>query len=80
MRRFFRALKAGVMGAAGAFGPGAFSAAGRRVRCNHCASERFSMRSVPLHTVGGLFGHRGYALRCERCTHVLFFGEAPDRE
>lgn len=80
MGGFFRALSAGARAAVGAFGAGSFSAAGRRIRCHHCGSERFSMRSVPIHTVGGLFGHRGYALRCERCSQVLFFAEAPERE
>ena len=80
MSQFFDALKAGVRAAADALGPGAYVVAGRRVRCAHCGGERFVLRSVPAHEVGAALGLFGYALRCETCTHVMLFGDAPDRE
>jgi len=78
MSQFFDALKAGARAAVGALGPGEYVVAGRPVRCAHCGGERFALRSVPAHDVGALALY-GYALRCEACTHVMLFGDAPSR-
>jgi len=80
MSQFFDALKAGAKAAADALGPGPYAVAGRRVRCAHCGGERFALRAVLAHEVGGVAGAYGYALRCEGCSHVLLFGDAPERQ
>jgi hypothetical protein len=80
MSHLFDALKAGAKAAADALGPGAYTVAGRRVRCAHCGGEQFALRSVPAREVGATLGIFGYALRCEGCTHVMLFGDSPERE
>ena len=78
MSQFFDALKAGAKAAVGAIGPGGYAVAGRQIRCAHCSGEQFTLRSVPAHEVGAwaLFG---YALRCDSCSYVMLFGDAPER-
>ncbi len=78
MSQFFDALKAGAKAAAGAMGPGGYAAAGRQVRCGHCSGEQLTLRSVPSHEVGA-YALYGYALRCEGCSYVMLFGDAPER-
>ncbi len=80
MSQFFDALKAGAKAAVDALGPGEYVVAGRAVRCGHCGEAQFVIRSVPLHEVGAIAGLYGYALRCESCSHVMLFGDAPERK
>jgi hypothetical protein len=77
--QFFDALKAGARAAADALGPGRYAVADRRVRCAHCGGEQFALRAVSAAEVGAALGY-GYALRCVGCTHVMLFGDAPQRE
>jgi len=76
MTRVFDALKAGAKAVAGEFGPGEYEAAGRAVRCAHCGGQRFVLHATPAGSVGGLYG---CSLRCEACTHITLFGDAPRR-
>ena len=79
MSQFFDALEAGAKATIDSLGPGEYTAAGRPVGCAHGGEPRFALRSVPGQEVGtiGLFG--GYALRCEACSHVMLFADAPTR-
>ena len=79
MSRFFDALKAGAKATVGALGAGEYVAGGRAVNCLHCGGDQFTLRSVPTHEVGAIGGLWGYALRCDACTYVMLFGDAPMR-
>lgn len=79
MGNVFDALKAGAKAAVGELGPGEFSVAGRPVQCGHCGGAQFILRSVPGQDVGAL-AHHGFALRCENCSFVMLFSDAPSRK
>ncbi len=80
MSQFFDALKAGAKAAVGDLAPGEYSVAGRPVKCGHCGGAKFVLRSVPAQEVGASVGLYGHALRCEQCSHVMLFGDAPARK
>ena len=79
MSQFFDALKAGAKAAVADLTPGEYTMAGRPVRCGHCGGAQFVLRSVPANEVAA-FALRGFALRCETCTHVMLFGDSPARK
>jgi hypothetical protein len=61
--------------------PRAYRVAASRVRCAHCAGERFTMRDASLRDfalgVMSVATWRVAALRCERCGAVALFDGSP---
>ena len=84
MKNLGRALKAGVKGFAGSFGPGRFQAGGIQVRCTHCKGETFEQREALLNTTGATLvnldwlNKSGTALVCESCGLIQWFGKKPE--
>ena len=85
MGSFFERLKAGLAGAAEAFGPGGYQVEGRQVTCPHCGSEEFAEGSAQLNTAGMTFigldwaNRSAYTLMCAQCSRIEWFGQAPER-
>lgn len=85
MKKLARALKVGVKGFTGSFGPARYRAAGKRVRCTHCAGEIFQPQEALLNTSGATLvnldwlNKSGTALVCENCGLIQWFAKAPDR-
>ena len=85
MKRFFRAVRAGVEGAMEALGPGRYAAAGRLIVCSHCGGEEFEARSAQLNTAGATFvgidwlNRSGAALAFTRCHLIQWFLRCPTR-
>lgn len=85
MKKLGRALKAGLKGFTGSFGPGRYQAAGKPVRCAHCQGELFQPNEAQLNTSGAsLVGmdwanRSGTALECTECGLIQWFGKAPER-
>lgn len=73
MRKFFKAVEAGVRGAAGSMKPGRFAAAGIQLSCTHCKHAEFERREAQLNTAGMSFldldwmNRSGTALVCTNC-------------
>ena len=85
MGRFFRAVKAGVRGAAAGGDPARFQAAGIVLICQHCRGDLFRRRTALLNTATlsamGIdwMDRSGAALVCESCGLIHRFLKEPQR-
>ena len=85
MGRFFRAVKAGVRGAATVGDPARFQAAGIALRCQHCRGDVFKRRSALLNTslMSAMdldwLNRSGAALVCVNCGLIHWFLKEPER-
>lgn len=85
MGRFFRAVKAGVLGAASAGDPARFQAAGIALSCQHCRGDTFQRREAQLNTTMmsamdlDWMNRSGAALVCVNCGLIHWFLKEPVR-
>lgn len=85
MKKFERALKAGVKGFADAFAPARYRAGGTPVLCPHCKGELFREHEALLNTTAATLVNldwldkSGTALLCENCGLIQWYAKKPDR-
>lgn len=85
MANWGNALKRGVQAFSESLGPGEYSAAGKKIICDHCGSVEFAKSSALLDTAGMSFVNLEWAdrsattLACTTCGKIQWFLKQPER-
>jgi hypothetical protein len=85
MTHWGRAVKKGVQAFTDSFGPGEFTAGGKKVMCDQCGASEFMPGSAQLNTAGMTFAGLDWAdksastLACIRCGKIQWFLKKPEK-